>query len=171
MDRSELTTAIYKSLGSLSDVWFLKIIASFFIAVICSLHVKLLLAFTALVVFDLLTKWIALSKQYLQDQSQNTGLWSCICNIKKARRAGYIKSSAMKHRFAGKIIVYMLLTFGAGMLDLVFKTMEKPEFAVVLVVGYLSVTELLSTIENLQDAGVEEAEKLYEIIEKKSGVK
>ena len=45
--------------------------------------------------------------------------------------------------------------------------MDKPTWAVLLLVGYLSITELISIVENLQDAGVEEAEKLHEILEKK----
>lgn len=171
MDKTELWVAITKAANGLMDVWALKLIASFFIAVICSMHTKLLVAFTLLVIFDLLTKWIALSKQYLQDNEKEIGVWNCIRNIKKARRAGYIKSSVMKHRFAGKIVVYVLLTLAAGAADLVFRTMDKPEFLVVLVVGYLSVTEMLSTVENLQEAGVKEAERLHEMIERKGGLK
>lgn len=171
MDKTELFAAAYKSLGTLVDAWLIKIIASFFIAVVCNLQVQLLVAFIVLVVFDLLTKWIELSSQYLTDNNQAGGILNCIKNIENARKAGYIKSSPMKHRFAGKIIVYLLLTFGAGMVDLIFSIMQKPEFMIVLVVGYLAATEFLSAIENLQAAGVKEAEKLHEIIERKSGLK
>lgn len=171
MDRTELTAAVVNAWNALTDIWLLKLIASFFIAVLCSLHAKLLLLFVALVIVDLLTKWIALAKQYLLDQRQEAGFLRCILSIKKARRAGYIRSDKMKHRFAGKIIVYMLLTFGAGMVDMMFRTMQKPDFLVVVVVGYLSVTEMLSTVENLQEAGVKEAEKLHDIIERKGGLK
>jgi len=45
----------------------------------------------------------------------------------------------------------------------------RPSMAVSLVVGYLSVNELLSIVENLQDAGVEEAKRLKEIIDRKLG--
>ena len=88
-------------------------------------------------------------------------------NIPKARAAGYIKSEAMKHRFLGKIIVYFAVTLAGGLIDYTMTVMDKPTWGVVLLVGYLSITELISIVENLQDAGVEEAEKLHEILEKK----
>jgi len=48
--------------------------------------------------------------------------------------------------------------------------MDKPTWAVLLLVGYLSITELISIVENLQDAGVEEAAKLHDLLEKKRDV-
>ena len=52
-----------------------------------------------------------------------------------------------------------------------FKMLDKPEFGVVLTVGYLAVTEFLSILENLQAAGVKEASQLHDLIEKKSQTK
>ena len=73
----------------------------------------------------------------------------------------------MKHRFLGKILVYLFVVFAGGLADYIMTVMGKPTWAVLLLVGYLSITEMISIVENLQDAGVEEAEKLHEILEKK----
>ena len=45
-----------------------------------------------------------------------------------------------------------------------------PTVAVVVVVGYLSVTEMLSILENMERSGVTEAAELSELIRKKSGI-
>ena len=45
-----------------------------------------------------------------------------------------------------------------------------PTVAVVVVVGYLSVTEMLSILENMERSGVTEAAELSELIRKKSGL-
>ena len=90
--------------------------------------------------------------------------------IPAARKAGYIKSEAMKHRFLGKIVVYLCVVFAGGLADYIMVVMDKPTWAVLLLFGYLSITELISIVENLQDAGVEEAAKLHDILEKKRDV-
>ena len=172
MDKNELITAVISAAGSLKSVWIVKAAAAFIVAVVCSLHTQLLILFAALVVIDLATKWIALSRQYLIDnQAECPDFLACLESMRAARKAGYIRSSEMKHRFAGKIFVYMLLTLVAALVDLVMKGMDKPEFLAVLVVSYLAVTEMLSIVDNLQAAGVDEAAKLHDLIDKKGSTK
>ena len=171
MDKKQLFASITGAVISLKDAWAVKLIASFLVAAICNLHVQLLLIFAGIVIVDLLTKWFALAEQYLNDNGKPCGAWECFKAMPAARRAGYIRSDVMKHRFVGKIGVYMVLVFGAAMVDLCFKTLQKPEFLVALVVGYLMMSELLSIVENFQEAGVKEAEKLHELIEKKGSIK
>lgn len=169
MEFAELMKNMSGTLGRLGEHWAVKLIGASFMGVACSMHAKLLLAFVGLVIVDLLTKWLALSRQHLMKRKRKTPptLWQCFCNIRKARRAGYIKSEPMKHRFLGKMLVYFCVVFAGALADHVMTTMEKPTWAVLLLVGYLSITELISIMENLQDAGVEEAEKLNEILQKK----
>ena len=169
MDITELMQSMNHAMGHLGENWAVKLVGAAFMGVACSMHGQILLAFVGLVVIDLLTKWIALSRQHLMKRKRKTPptLWQCFCNILKARKAGYIKSEVMKHRFLGKILVYFLVAFADGLADYIMTVMEKPTWAVLLLVGYLSVTELISIMENLQDAGVEEVEKLHEILEKK----
>ena len=66
--------------------------------------------------------------------------------------------------------MYLLVVFAGATVDSMMQAMEKPTWAVVLLAGYLSITELISIVENLQDAGVEEAEQLHNILEKKRDV-
>lgn len=169
MNLSELYQNMVGTIGHLGEHWAVKIIGAAFMGLACSMHAQLLLAFVGLVIIDLITKWLALSKEHLMKRKRKTPptLWHCFCNILKARKAGYIKSEAMKHRFLGKMLVYLFVVFAGGLADYIMTVMEKPTWAVLLLVGYLSITELISIMENLQDAGVEEAEKLHEILEKK----
>lgn len=169
MDMAELYQNMIGTVGHLGENWAIKLAGAAVMGVACSMHGQLLLAFVGLVVIDLVTKWLALSKQYLTKRKRKKvpTLWQCFSNIPAARKAGYIKSEAMKHRFLGKILVYFFVVFAGGLIDYTMAVMEKPTWAVLLLVGYLSVTELISIVENLQDAGVEEAETLHEILEKK----
>ena len=172
MDLNELYQNMISKLGHLADNWLVKLAGASVVGAACSMHGQLLLAFVGLIVIDLVTKWIALSKEYLtkRRRRKNPTFWDCVTSIPAARKAGYIKSEAMKHRFLGKIIVYLLVVFAGALADNIMVTMDKPTWAVLLLVGYLSITELISIVENLQDAGVEEAEKLHEILEKKRDV-
>lgn len=169
MDMTELFQSANGTLNNLSENWIVKLSGAAFMGMACSMHGQLLLAFVGLVVIDLFTKWIALSREHLMKRKRKTPptLWQCFCNILKARRAGYIKSEPMKHRFLGKILVYFFVVFAGGLADYIMTVMEKPTWAVLLLVGYLSITEMISIMENLQDAGVEEAGKLHELLEKK----
>ena len=55
----------------------------------------------------------------------------------------------------------------AAVVDVVMRVLDRPTFAVMTVIGYLVVTELLSIIENLNDAGVEAMSGLVAFIKKK----
>ncbi len=169
MELSALFQHIQSTFGHLGEHWAIKLAGAAFVGAACSMHGQLLLAFVGLIVIDLITKWIALSREYLakRKRKRNPTIWQCVTSIPAARKAGYIKSEAMKHRFLGKIIVYLLVVFAGAFADHIMQTMDKPTWAVLLLVGYLSITELISILENLQDAGVEEASQLHDILEKK----
>ena len=169
MDFSELFLHAKGTASSLGDNGTVKLVGATIVGAACSMHGQLLFAFVTLIIVDLITKWIALSREYLtkRKRKKTTTLWQCVCNIPAARAAGYIKSASMKHRFLGKIVVYLIVIFAGASIDNIMMTMDKPVWAVVLLAGYLSITELISILENLEDAGVEEAGKLHDIIEKK----
>ena len=75
----------------------------------------------------------------------------------------------MKHRFIGKIIVYILCVLAGVLVDVTMLALGQPTWAVPLIVGYLVVTELLSICENLNDAGIEAVQGLINAIKKKEG--
>ena len=167
MNKSEILGAVTKAILNLQDVWVFKLITSFFIAAIYNLHVQMLFAFACLVFLDLAIKWLALSKMQLEGNGESATLWAAFKNVLRARKAGYITSDQMKNRFIGKMFLYIFLVFCGGLVDLILLKVGRPALIIGVVVGYLSITEFLSILENLQDAGVEEALKLKEIIDKR----
>lgn len=55
----------------------------------------------------------------------------------------------------------------AASADLIMVELAKPTWAVGTIIGYLTATELLSIIENLDAAGVEAAQGLVAIVKKR----
>lgn len=169
MNLSELCDAAMKTLHQLTHSAALKAVGSFVFAVFAHMHTQLLIGFALLVMLDLFTKWVALSRARIMKYRRKhpPTFYECVIGIRKARQEGYIKSSEMKHRFAGKIIVYMIIAFSGAFFDKMMREMGTPEWATMLLIGYLAMTEIVSIVENLQGAGVEAAENLHEILNKK----
>ena len=55
----------------------------------------------------------------------------------------------------------------AASADLIMVELSKPAWAVSTIIGYLTATELLSIVENLNAAGVEAVKGLIDIVKKK----
>ena len=148
--------------------WSYKTAMAAIMVVLLHRHAILFYAFSALVVLDCLTKWLAIAHDYLvkQGKTEPTILQSMIA-IKAARSAGLISSEVMKHRFLGKICIYLLCVMAAASADLIMVELSKPAWAVSTIIGYLTATELLSIVENLNAAGVEAVKGLIDIVKKK----
>ncbi|WP_312560202.1 phage holin family protein [Anaerospora sp.] len=170
MDYKDLLEAIAKAGQSLADTWLFKTILAVIVALVTSVHGSALLAFTVLIFVDLVTRWIAISYKHLQDCSKSSDLLSCIVNIPAAFDAGWINSDAMKHRFAGKLILYLVLTIMA--VDADFLLVAAGETPLLLKVAwvYLAATEAISVLENLRDAGVEQASGLLDFLRSRLSV-
>lgn len=164
MDFENLLKAIIKAGQNLADAWLFKMVVALVVSSITSVHGSALIAFLMLVIMDLITRWIALSYTYLKDCSRECGLFDCMINIPGAIRVGYINSDTMKHRFAGKIIVYIVLTFMAVNVDKVLFLSGESPLILKVVWGYLAATEAISVLENLRDAGVEQANGLLDFL-------
>jgi N-acetylmuramoyl-L-alanine amidase len=76
----------------------------------------------------------------------------------------------MKHRFAGKLILYLILTIMA--VDADFLLVAAGETPLLLKVAwvYLAATEAISVLENLRDAGVEQASGLLDFLRSRLSV-
>ena len=172
MEFSELINSAQNTAHGLLEHHFVKAAGAIVMAAAGSMHGQLLLAFCGLVVLDLLSKWVALSYAHLSKRRKKKPptFWECVKNIPQARKAGYIKSTAMKDRFLGKILTYLFVVIAGGLVDAIMSTMNNPTWAVVLCVGYLSATEMISILENLQDAGVEEAGRLHDLVENRKNM-
>lgn len=147
--------------------WSYKAAVTAIMVLLLHKHAILFYAFSALVFLDCLTKWIAIAHNYLVKQGKTPTLMQSLIGIKAARSAGEIKSEVMKHRFLGKICVYLLCVMAAASADLIMVELAKPTWAVGTIIGYLTATELLSIIENLDAAGVEAAQGLVAIVKKR----
>lgn len=147
--------------------WSYKATAAAILAILLHKHAVLFYAFSLLVFVDCFTRWVAIAYQYLQKQGEAPTFWKSVAGIKRAREAGEIKSEVMKHRFLGKIAVYLICVMAAASADLIMVQLTKPTWAVGTIIGYLTATELLSIIENLNAAGVEAVQGLLDIIKRK----
>ncbi len=168
MDFMALRYAAVNAAHTLYQGFSYKSIMAAILAVLLHKHAVLFLAFTALVFLDCFTRWMSLSYKRLQ----NTGLlqpsvMQIIVGIKAARSEGLISSEVMKHRFVGKVVVYILCVLAAVLVDVAMLALQQPAWAVPLVAGYLVVTELLSICENLNEAGIEAVAGLIEAIKRK----
>jgi hypothetical protein len=164
MELKEITIAMHKTAQTLADLWIVKIIISLVVAVISNNHAIALYIFTTLVFIDLVTKWIAISHEYQESLNRPSDLASSIYYMNEARKAGKINSSTMKHRFGGKIILYLFLTVTSICVDYFANIAGYPQLWLPTVWGYLAITEAFSILENLQDASVEEVGDLLEIL-------
>lgn len=134
--------------------WQVKLLATGFLAE-GVLHVELISLFALVVLIDLATKWIALSYGYLKALGEwDRDMVSCVLAIPAAHRAGVISSKEMKRQFGGKMALYILLTLGGGAVDRLLLSVGRPDLFMSMCVSYLAASEMLSIVENLNDAGV-----------------
>lgn len=170
MNYKDLIEAITKAGQGLTDAWLFKTILAFIVAAVTSVHGSALLTFIVLIFVDLVTRWIAISYKHLQDCSKVSDLLSCLLNIPAAFNAGRINSDAMKHRFAGKLILYMALTIMAVSADNMLKLAGETPLLLKVAWVYLAATEAISVLENLRDAGIEQAASLLDFLCSRLGV-
>lgn len=146
---------------SLMSYFPIKVVVGVFMAFVLNAEAIIFMSFAWLVFLDCFTRWIAISYEFLMEQGEEKpSLWTSIKGIPSARRAGKIKSSVMREQGIAKFIVYMICLFGAALCDLISFEMHGPTDLTNLVVSYMTITELLSIVENLSDAGVESLTRL-----------
>lgn len=154
---------VLNTLRNLSHDMVIKLLASSILVSICY-HAALFFAFGCVVFLDLFTRWLALSHQNLVTHKQEATLIDCFWGIKKAHKVGLISSYVMRKTFFSKMITYLILIIGASIVDNMIKGAGGGVMAVSLVVTYLSMTELLSIVENLDEAGVSAMHDLIDLI-------
>lgn len=127
----------------------------------------MLLLFIALVFLDCLTRWMAISYERLRGLGgKDIGIWQVVCGIPAARRAGMIRSAVMKERGVEKLILYHLSVMAAAASDFLLRMSGGESYLSQAVIGYLGMTEFVSIIENLSDAGVKSMGELVRGIRK-----
>ncbi|MBR1886503.1 MAG: phage holin family protein [Schwartzia sp.] len=145
-----------------SNFW-VKATASAVLTVTGRQHAVLFLCFVLLVFLDCLTRWIAISYRHLVEQGEeHPSLIRAIFKIPAARRAGKIESRVMKEQGLCKLFLYGVCVIVACVVDLMMATLHAPGWMVNLMVSYMAITETLSVVENLSDAGVDSLARLVE---------
>lgn len=169
MNFDALKFAAFNSAQTLWHGISYKSIAAAILAILLHKHAVLFIAFSALVFIDCFTRWMSLSYKRLQGMGQTPSVMQIIGGIEAARAEGLISSEVMKHRFVGKLIVYILCVLAAVLVDVCMIALHQPPWAVPLVAGYLVVTELLSICENLNDAGIEAVGEIAALVKRRRG--
>lgn len=153
----------YKSICNITTGWPFKL-AGGAVLLIVARHAALFTAFSMLVALDLFAKFIALSYSMVKAQgAESPSLLDSIKAIPEAHRQRIINSHEMKTQFVGKIIVYILAVIAAALVDFMVGHLNFSQ----IVIAYLASTELLSIVENLDDAGVSAVHELVGLIKRK----
>lgn len=157
---------IQKNFNSLMDNFILKIIGSG-VVIMLVYHSMLCALFSIVVCLDLYTRWIALTKKYLDSEGKESSLLDCVKNMNIARKAGYINSYMMRKHFVSKMLTYFIAVFGAFIVDTILVKIGTKPMMVTTALGYLATTEMLSVVENLDEAGVAMVHDLVEVLKGK----
>ncbi|WP_301874116.1 phage holin family protein [uncultured Dialister sp.] len=137
----------------LIDLYPLKTVSTVLLIFLMDARTVLFLCFALLVVIDCLTRWTAISFKSLAERNGKATLAAALWGIPSARRKGLIKSFDMR-KGMDKLLLYLLCTLAASSCDMIFGVLGTPAWMTSFIVGYMSVTEILSIIENLSEAGV-----------------
>lgn len=167
MDYKAIYLGMVGTVKVLESSFIVKLICSALLGILMHQYAVLLYAFAFLVFMDCFTRWMSISYGRLDRLGESRGVLEVLKGIKAARSEGLISSDVMKHRFIGKIAVYIICVMAAGTADLCMVELAKPVWAVAMVISYLVITELLSIVENLNDAGIEAVKGLAELLRRK----
>lgn len=110
MDAGSWMEAFERASERLVEDWQVKLVTTGLLAE-GVFPVELISLFALAVFIDLVTKWMALAHKYLAAKGEaDRDMVSCILAIPSAHRAGMISSRQMKRQFAGKMVLYILLS-------------------------------------------------------------
>lgn len=166
MDLNQFAAAINKAACRLGDCWQAKVVAGGILAA-AQFHAQLMSLFVLLIIIDLITKWIALAHNTIRTEEYVPDLLKSIKAIPDAHRMGVISSKKMKTQFCGKAIVYVIVVAAGSVMDSMTTQVHSYGLVMPLCVSYLAASELLSIIENLDDAGVSAVHDLVAIIKRR----
>lgn len=170
---SELINSFCTTIKTMAEAWPAKMagmLIGFVLSEMFQLHLLLFILFGALEFVDCLTKWLALAHEMLvdKDAAAKPTLWDCIRGIPAAHRRGYIKSEIMRKQFFDKMLTYLILILAAGIGDYTMRLTHRPDIFLSLVVAYISATEFISVLENLNEAGVSMAAAMLNFVKAKT---
>lgn len=142
MDAGSWMEAFERASERLVEDWQVKLVTTGLLAE-GVFPFELISLFALAVFIDLVTKWMALAHKYLEAKGEeDRDMVSCILAIPSAHRAGMISSRQMKRQFAGKMVLYILLTVGGGAADRLLASVGRPDLFMEMCVSYLAASEM-----------------------------
>lgn len=167
---TDILESAWRVITDMPNDWVLKILASGLFLLLAR-HIAIFTLFAIVVTIDLFSKFLALSHQMaVNEEREDLSIIAAIHSIPEAHRRGIINSYAMKTQFLTKLFAYLLAVGGAGCVDTLITLCGGRSEFVLLTISYLAATELLSIVENLDDAGVSAVHGLVTLIKRKRGV-
>lgn len=157
-----------KNLQSIFEYFETKVAAAAVSLVFSDDLLILLVLFLVLEVLDIFTRCIAESARLYKDMYNKTAdLYTYCLFLRQAHRFRYIHSRELRHGFLSKMLTYMLLLLLAATTDAALSCAQSQRIALTVVVTILATTELLSSLENLNEANVSITTKVLEKLRKK----
>lgn len=149
-----------------------KIVASAGVTSVSSalgIHLQLYVAFAFLMALDTLTRYLAQTARWWKDVYPQTpytlyDLWKFRTQSRKWR---YFRSGEMRKKFVSKFCTYLVILCGASVCDISMSIAKGFAFALMVATTFLSITELCSVLENLQECGVKEVQGILAILNKR----
>lgn len=144
-----------KVLNALLECWPVKALVSIFIFMIGDFNPSLA-AICVLVFLDLLTKWMAVSRQTIEQNNLDCNL---VGGFFEAWRCKALNSHSMRIGFVSKVFAYLILLSASYQMtkilppDIIFGVdwSRAPDN---FIRAFLAITEMISMVENLRDMGV-----------------
>lgn len=147
----------------LQEFWPVKVLFSVCSAVFCYLFggsEAILLAVLAFIILDTMTKWAAVTRQFLLDRGVPPDFLTpsaMLCGFVHAWQPGYLTSTAMRVCWGEKIFTYAILIIFAGfsgkLPEMMISSIAVNKSISGGIYAYIALTELLSIVENLEAAG------------------
>lgn len=134
-----------------------KILAGLVASVYSDELVILLLIFLMLEIIDIFSAWVVASRKCWSNiyPQSKVGFWKLVKFIPTARRWRVIQSEKLRDGF-DKMVLYFILILLAGLIDGALMVAHTPFKGVFLstITTVICLTESISILENLNDAGV-----------------
>lgn len=147
---------IMKHLHEVLQFWEYKVVAGLFAMVFSEAFFKLLLLFLLLTLLDCYTRWVAISASLWKHTYPNSkgNLWIYTKRIYHTWKMRWISSAGLRDGFTDKYTAYMLLLLATSLVDAALVISKAPISISSIVVTCLAITEFISILENLSEAGI-----------------
>ena len=145
-----------KYLRSIGDYLQYKVLAGLWATLWSDDLPQLFFLFIFLELLDIFTRWLALSAAcYKAIYPQSKGnLFIYLRFMYQARRWRFIRSTGLRDGFCDKVLTYCLLLLLAATVDAALSIGHAPRIMLTVTVSVLAMTEGLSVLENMGEAGV-----------------